>query len=110
MSLPSKSVRRAKLRLEEKSKKIQDVIQRLHSRVCTLESMQDSFLTELMEEKSNFISAIHTVEKSVLGKISDAQCSLETMFDRQRTICRQIIESANTTVWSVKCDSVIKIM
>ena len=95
MSLP---VRRAKLRLEEKSKKVQDVIQRLRSRVCTLESMQDSLLTELMEEKANLISAIHSVENSVLGKIYDAQCSLETMFDRQKTICSNIIESANKTV------------
>ena len=83
-----------KQRLEQKSKKLEDVIDRLCHRILWLESVQYSVYKELQGEKERLVPEIENIKTLLERHFTEAFASLQCIFDKQRNVCKQIIQHA----------------
>ena len=95
MSVNTKTAKVARLRLQEKSKKVEDVIQRLENRLHAIESVHHAMREELQDRQQSLLAEVRAaIESYVQLKFSDALTSLQNVFDQQRSVFEHIIHSA----------------
>ncbi len=81
--------------LEQKSKKLEGVIQRLDHRIKWLESIQFSVYNELQRENEYMVPRIKYVVTMLETKFTEAFLTVQCNFSKQQTVCKRIIQHAN---------------
>ena len=96
-----KTAKIAKARLKEKSKKMEEMVERLETRLKSLEELKSTTDEKLQLEKDTIINSMRTLEVIVSEKFEKVSSSLHNILDQQGQFCKRIMSDAHEVTWKL---------